>query len=332
MKKLFLRVALLTLALLLLVGCGGVKPIAPTEDDLRVVMQASGYDVCYDEVRYYAINLKRQMAEYHGSDIWADAKTAEPYMEELRTGIEDMSRYNAAVLSLCAEYGISITEPMIEEAIADEVEALVEELGGMKEYKAALDEYAMTDRLFRYMTGITLCETELYNVLLTLDILDRSDEGARAFFASEDFIRTVHIYISNDTGESVDENRAEAESVLKQLKDGADFDKMIGSHSEDFFMTTKDGYYFARGEMSAEYENAAFALAENAFSDVIETADGFYIIRRLPKEESYITANFETLKTRYLSATFYRIIEERRDEITLTQTEFGQALSLRDIH
>lgn len=328
MKKLFPRLAALALALTTLAACSSVKPIEPSETDVQVVMQASGYDVCYDEVRYYTCNLKEQMAAYYNSDIWADSAAAEPYLEELRVGVEDMSRYNAAVLSLCAEYGIKIEDSAIQDEVQTEVEALVEECGSMKDYQAALDEYHMNDRLFRYITGITLCETELYNVLLDLGTLDNSDEGAEAFFASDDFIRTLHIYIGNDTGESIEENRAEAESLVKELDNGADFNKLIGSHSEDFYMTTTNGYYFTYGEMDLAYEKAAFALAEGEYSGVVETDSGFYIIRRLPKDESYINRNFEDLKTQYLSALFYNIIEARRDEITLTMTEYGQALSL----
>ncbi len=331
MKKFFPRITALALALLLLAGCGGVKPIEPTEEDLQVVMQASGYDVCYDEVRYYALNLKDQMAEYHHADIWADSTSAAPYIEELNTGIDEMSRYNAAVLSLCAEYGISISEPLIEEGVQTEVEGLVEEMGGMKAYKEALAQYHMTDRLFRYMTAITLCETELYNVVLTLDIIDDSDEGAQAFFESDEFIRTLHVYIGNDEGDSVEDNRAKAETVLKKLNEGADFNQMIGSYSEDFYMTTTNGYYFSRGEMDPAYEEAAFALEVNAHSGVVETDSGFFIIRRLPKDLTYIKNNFDSLKTQYLSTCFYNIIEERRNSITLSKTEFGKSIQFWEI-
>lgn len=330
-KKTMGRLAVLMLALFMLVGCGKVEPIEPSEEDVRVVMQAGGYDVYYDELRYYVCNLKAQMTSYYGEEIWADAASAAPYLEELKAGVEDMSRYNAAVLSLCAEFSISKDESAIQADVQEEVEALVEECGSMKDYRAALDEYYMTDRLFRYMTSVTLCETELYNVLLDLGLLDNSDEGAEAFFASDDFIRTLHIYIGNDAGESVEENRAKAESLVKELDNGADFNTLIGRHSEDFYMTTTNGYYFTRGEMDEAYEEAAFALKDGEYSGVVETASGFYIIQRLPKDESYINRNFETLKNQYLSALFYNIIEDRRDEITLTFTEFGQGLELWSI-
>ena len=328
MKKTFFRFAAAALTLLMLTGCGKAEPIEPSEEDVRVAVRADGYDIFYDELRYYTCNLKNQMAEYYGSDIWANETTAAPYLEELEKGVDDMSRYNAAVLSLCAEYGISIDEQGIQEDVQEEVEALVEEFGGMKEYQQALSEYHMTDRLFRYLTGITLCETELYNVLISLGLLDNSDEGAEAFFATDDFIRTLHIYIANDEGDSIEENRAEAEQLVKELRAGADFHTLIGRHSEDFYMTTTNGYYFTRGEMNEAYEKAAFALQENEYSDVVETDTGFYIIQRLPKEEEYIQRNFEDLKHQYLSAVFYSMIEDRRDTITLTKTEFGQTIEL----
>lgn len=292
MKNTMKRLAVLMLSLLMLAGCGSVDSIEPSEEDVRVVMQASGYDVYYDEVRYYTCNLKDQMAAYYGEDIWQDASAAEPYLEELQTSVEDMSRYNAAVLSLCAEYGISMEETAIQKDVQTEVEELVEECGNMKSYRAALEEYYMTDRLYRYITSVTLCETELYNVLLDLGLLDNSDEGAEAFFASEEFIRTLHIYIGNDAGESVEENRAKAEAIVKELDSGADFNKLIGRYSEDFYMTTTNGYYFTRGEMDEAYEAAAFALKEGEYSGVVETASGFFIIRRMPKDKELYQPQF----------------------------------------
>lgn len=88
-------------------------------------------------------------------------RAAEPYLEELQTSVEDMSRYNAAVLSLCAEYGISMEETAIQKDVQTEVEELVEECGNMKSYRAALEEYYMTDRLYRYITSVRCVRTEL---------------------------------------------------------------------------------------------------------------------------------------------------------------------------
>ena len=61
MKQHFLHrlsALLLLIALLCLTACGGIKPIAPTEEEVRVVMRADQYDICYDELRYYTCNLK----------------------------------------------------------------------------------------------------------------------------------------------------------------------------------------------------------------------------------------------------------------------------------
>ena len=313
-----LSALLLLIALLFLTACGGINPLEPSEEDIRVVMRADQYDICYDELRYYTCNLKDQMAAYYGSDIWASAETAAPYLEELKEGVEAMCRYNAAVLSLCAEFGITYTEKAIEEGVQADIEALVAEVGGKSAYRKALEEYHMSDRLLRYVSAITRCETELYHVLISLELLDNSDEAAEAFFASDELARTLHIYIANDAGDDVAANRAKAESILKELKEGADFNTLIGRHSEDFYMTTTSGYYFTRGEMNESYEKASFSLKENEVSDVVATDNGFYIIKRLPKEQSYINKNFDTLKSQYLSAAFYGMIEERRDEITVT--------------
>ena len=84
--------------------------------------------------------------------------------------------------------------------------------------------------------------------------------------------------------------------------------------------------------MTAAFEAAAFALGEGEVSEVVESDDGFHILLRLPKDESYITAHFDELKSQYQNAQFYAKIDARAAKLTVTEADYVRALDAKEIH
>ena len=101
---------------------------------------------------------------------------------------------------------------------------------------------------------------------------------------------------------------------------GEDFDRLIANYSNDYSMT-KDGYYFTYGYMLDEIEEAAFALRINEISQIIETENGYHIIKRLEKDDNFLATNYASLKAQYESCKFYGMIDERATELTVTLNE-----------
>jgi peptidyl-prolyl cis-trans isomerase C len=78
--------------------------------------------------------------------------------------------------------------------------------------------------------------------------------------------------------------RAKAEDVLKQARAGADFAKLARTYSNDASAPRGgDLGFFPKGQMAPTFEAAAFALAPNQISDVVETPFGFHVIKVLEK-------------------------------------------------
>ena len=106
-----------------------------------------------------------------------------------------------------------------------------------------------------------------------------SDDEARTITVSHILIKTYSIDSSGKRVEYSEDKKAEArkkaEEVIAKLEDGEKFDNLIDAYNED----EKSSFQFSRGETEPEYEEAAFNLASDEVSNIVETKDGFYIIR-----------------------------------------------------
>jgi len=78
----------------------------------------------------------------------------------------------------------------------------------------------------------------------------------------------------------------QANDVLQQLKNGADFAALAASLSTDPGSKAKGGDlgWFPRGMMDKPFEEAAFALQPNQLSDVVHGANGYHVIQVLERD------------------------------------------------
>ena len=106
----------------------------------------------------------------------------------------------------------------------------------------------------------------------------------------------VLLTVDSETQEPLDEEeiaekRARIDDMLAQLRAAEDpialFDQLMNEYSEDGRdadgnLGYPDGYTTVKGQMVAEFENAALALKDGEISDVVESEFGYHIILRLP--------------------------------------------------
>lgn len=317
-----------------LFSCSGKDKLNRT-----VVGRVGNYDVYYEELRWMTLQYKDLMAAQYGEDIWENSETAEKYRDELEDAVFSNIIANYAVLTLCdddilkmnGEKLIDINGEQVTSIVEEYVDATIEEAGGKSEYEKSLKKNYLTDSLYRFMTGVDVCESILFNYYCSLTIIDDSDEAAIDYIY-DNFIRTVHVYIQNDEGEDVAANKALAEAVKLKLEAGEDVGKLIENYSDDRYMTGTDGCYFTKGQYSEAYENAAFALAIGQTSPVVETYSGFYVIQRQELDGAYIGLHFTTeLKDQYLLAVFNKEIDKCKETLSFTPNDFGDSLDLVEL-
>ncbi|NLK40344.1 MAG: hypothetical protein GX303_08925 [Clostridiales bacterium] len=330
----FLRA--ITVLIIICMGITGLSacgkkyaPIPSTEDDLRVVMTIDGFEVPYEQYRYFFLNYKKEIEDGNPT-IWDGPQAAE-LEAELEKAVISALKGVYATLSLCNEYGININDAVVKEYVNDFIVETINEFGGRDKYLKELASKNMNDSTFRFFMGLDKCESELYAVLTTgLNIIPSDEESVMTYLNSDSMIRVVHILIQNDEGDDIDDNRALAEDVLAKALSGDDFNSLIRDYSEDYLMTT-DGYYITPLDMIEAFEKAAYELEVNEISDVVETYLGFHIIKRLPKSSTYISKHFDELKLKYLNSEFYSIIEEKKKTLNHVPTEFYKSLSIKTV-
>jgi peptidyl-prolyl cis-trans isomerase C len=90
--------------------------------------------------------------------------------------------------------------------------------------------------------------------------------------APEEEIRARHILVKSE---------AEAKDVIAKLKGGADFDKLAREISIDPSAKTNGGdlEYFTKGQMVAEFSDAAFKLNKGQISEPVKSQFGFHVIK-----------------------------------------------------
>lgn len=279
--------------------------------DIPYVMQFThgdgsvGDTVTYDEFRYYQLLYKNYFDE--GNDqYW----TVNP---EMKTRVVNL--YNTEILrnhaaaAACAKYGIALTEEEIREINYDNAE-MAASFGSMDYFLQALDVYHMSAYYYDYYSKLSVLYEKLRNYYLQNGVILTEEADIRAMLSTDVFVHAKHILIMNNEGDTPEENRALADSILEQLKNGEDFDTLMNTYSEDTGLTAyPDGYYFFHDEMDEAFADAAFALKDGEMSEVVESSYGYHIILRCQKEDAYIDENFDSIKSTYQSLRFYEALD-----------------------
>ncbi len=129
-------------------------------------------------------------------------------------------------------------------------------------------------------------EGEVYRLYKVSDVLEDTVANARA----------RHILFQTDE-ENKSEKRKEAQDVLRQLSDGADFAALAQEHSDDGSASRGgDLGWFPEGRMVEPFEEAVFSAKETGLINrLIETEYGYHIIdvTDLPTRQMYEVATIE---------------------------------------
>lgn len=329
-----------------LTSCGGLS--AKEKREQTPVGTCAGYDVLYEELRYVVLTYKVIFESTYGKGIWDTPESAERYRAELEETVFRVMTNNYAVLAACAAYGLTADDVYGEEidrAVEETIAEAVAEFENEKEYVAEMERLHMTDHLVRFTVRVLKAENELLFVLADdlggqgeeklgdLRVIPYNTTSAFAEWLARDNYRYVqHVFVRNDKGDDPVTNRAIAERMREELRSGIKtIGQLVGSaDNED--LTNTAPYFMVRGVYTEALESAAFGLArDGAVSDVVETADGFYVLVREAVPAGQLEKEINSLLSSYQWAVLESIVDDFGEGLTIEYNDYGKSLDLLTI-
>ncbi|MBW4083406.1 peptidylprolyl isomerase [Paenibacillus sp. S150] len=163
-----------------------------------------------------------------------------------------------------------------------EIEDLKTQFGGEDALNSALQQSSMTlDDLKKQMPlQVEIRKLVEPKVTVTEDDISQYYEDNKASFNQEEEVRASHILV---------ETQEEADAIVKQLADGADFATLAQEKSTDTGSKDNGGDldFFKKGDMVAEFSDAAFKLKVGETSGAVKTDYGYHIIKVTDRKEAH---------------------------------------------
>lgn len=282
LKRLPQAAALLCSAALtagLLAGCGqGRQIVLTTGLKKNEVFRLAEKSCILPEVMVYLTNMQNQYEAVYGKEIW-NAGTGEGSLEQEVKEVVLAQLAQVKALALLAEE----KEIVLEEKEQDRAAAAA------KEYTASLNETEL---------ALMGADEALIGQMYT--------EYALAGKVHQAIVEDVNPEISDDEARTItvlairlSESSKAREVYGLVTEEGADFEALAELYSEDVAIS----YSFSKGEKPEVIEKAAFDLGKDEISSILETEEGFYILK--------CTSTFDEAQTRVNKE---KILQKRRDE------------------
>lgn len=295
--------AWLLLAVLLLTGCGNnlseQKVIFTTglsDDQVFRIEKA----VCtLTEAKAYLVNMQEDYEGTFGADIW---------QKETDSGtVED--RLKDSVLAKIAQIKAM-------NLLAKEMEIELDDTDRNKAKEAAKEYYGtLTEADIKAMNNITVEDLttiyeehaladKLYEYLIRDINPEISDDEARTITVEQILIKTYKLDASGKKEPFDDAGKIRArrtiDEVKKHLDEGSSFEELIAEYNE----ADEGTISFGKGDMDQSYEDAAFALGTEEISDIVDSEDGYVIIKCI-----------STFNREETEANKVKIVAERKREV-----------------
>ncbi len=286
---------------LCLAGCGSVNrdtrivlTTGFTKDEIFRIETAS----CYKkEVMVYLTNLQNQYEQVYGTEIWMKEQDGVTIEESVKQAVLAEIAQIKTMNLMAENYGLALDETETE-AVNEAAKVYFESLTDVEKEQmdVTLDtirqlyrEYALADKVYDYM--IEDVNPEI------------SDDEARTITLQQILIKTgTKDKAGNITPYSEQQKSyayATAVEALRRVEAGEDFDVVASRYNE----AEESTVFIRKGEREAAYEEAAFVLGNEEVSDVIETEEGYYILKCV-----------STLNREETDMNKIKIVEERRKE------------------
>lgn len=180
------------------------------------------------------------------------------------------------------------------QAISDQLATIKKRFANDADFQKALDQMQLSEAEIKTQIQRDIAIRQLIDKQVAQKVVI-TDAETKAYyddnpnlFKQPEQVKASHILIKVDASASeADKAKARIEivKVQKKLQDGEDFATLAKEFSQGP-SSDKGGDlgYFRRGQMVKPFEDAAFALAPNEVSGVVETQFGYHLIKVVDKK------------------------------------------------
>ncbi|MBQ2724286.1 MAG: peptidylprolyl isomerase [Clostridia bacterium] len=351
MKNIKKIIALTTACLTLtLTGCGAGDE----------VMSFRGSGITENEYRFYLATYKSNFRS-----LYTDFKDTDAFYESVLTEdgmtageyLNDAVRHNVQMTLICDglfdEYGLKLSKSVTDTVDAYISDFITEYSGGSKTaFNQALSQYGVNVNMLREIYLRDEKASAVFSHLFGEGGEMALDDGDRAAYLNENYVRVRHIYVNDKytyaydedgypvydtngihqmTALSPEEQAAKEElvdAIDEALGSGGSFDEVCAAMSEDQYY--KNGYYLTRTTSGfiTEVVDAAFSLDVGEYVKV-ESDYGTHYVMRMEMDESPwdedANADFFTDYDAVVAdAMFSQFVESHLSEVVLNEEVLGQ--------
>jgi peptidyl-prolyl cis-trans isomerase C len=296
MRVLLAGILVLTL-LGTLVGCSK-EDTGEAKDDTSVAQLMPGGDIDAGAMAVKINDLvitKGEVAQEEGRLMQQLGGRVDPQqMGQMKEVVKQQAVENIISRTLLEQSiekeGVDVSQEEVDARMA-EIKA---QMGTDQEFSERLAMMGMTEELLRTEMGTAIKVEKL--IAARGDLVEVTEADMRTYydenkdrFTQPEQVQASHILIKTEPGDTEEakyEKRREAERVLAELNQGADFAQMATQHSAcPSKQNGGDLGMFRRGQMVKPFEDAAFGLRVGQMSGIVETQFGYHIIKVTDRQE-----------------------------------------------
>ncbi len=264
--------------MLMMTGCSAALPfnkvVFTTGFEKDEVFRIEDSTCTLSEAMVYLVGTQGGYEKTFGKDIWnadTDSGTVE---QRLKDSVLAKIAQIKVMNLLARENGIELDQSE-EQQVLEAAQAYYDTL-------TDVDIAAMNGVTVQDMEGIIREQAiadKLYDYIIRDINPEISDDEARTITVEQIFIKT---YSLDGEGNKVPFSDGEKDAayrrcreIFKSLLNGGSFEELMAQYNE----ADEGTISFGKGEMDAEFETAAFNLGTEQTSEIIETQDGYAILK-----------------------------------------------------
>lgn len=305
LRRLRMRVVPMAFAALLAVsaaGCGKVVFVTGLDrDELFNVGDQSG---SCRELRVYLTTMENRYKEDYGSDVFTRSGNETVGNSLKENALERLVKVKALNQIASAE-GILLDETEISDA-RKRGAAYMESLSDAEKDYLGISALDAEEMMKDYLLAAKMADQLISDVPREV-----SDDEARTVTVQSILVKT---YTENADGSRTEfdesrkaEAKARAQAIRDEIQNGMDnflgitFSAYISKYNEDSVST----YTIAKGDVDSAFEEAAFGQQVGTISDVVETKDGYRIIKPIAtSDEASLESNKEAILQKRLEEAY----------------------------